>query len=95
MALEQVSSVVKSTYLNSVSGYEIQYHVAQDEGESVKSVTGTVKKADIRFGYITVNADGTKIISFDKPIPDSESEAVYSAVLSDSRQIFEQRNKVE
>lgn len=95
MALEQVSSVVKSTYLNSVSGYEIQYNVAQDEGENVKSVTGTVKKADIRFGYITINADGTKTISFDKPISDSESEAVYSAVLSDSRQIFEQRNKVE
>lgn len=95
MALEQVSSVVKSTYLNSVSGYEIQYNVAQDEGENVKSVTGTVKKADIRFGYITINADGTKTVSFDKPISDSESEAVYSAVLSDSRQIFEQRNKVE
>lgn len=95
MALEQVSSVVKSTYLNSVSGYEIQYNVAQDEGENVKSVTGTVKKADIRFGYITINADGTKNLSFDKPISDSESEAVYSAVLSDSRQIFEQRNKVE
>lgn len=95
MALEQVSSVVKSTYLDSVSGYEIQYNVAQDEGENVKSVTGTVKKADIRFGYITINADGTKTVSFDKPISDSESEAVYSAVLSDSRQIFEQRNKVE
>lgn len=95
MALEQVSSVVKSTYLNSVGGYEIQYNVAQDEGECVKSVTGTVKKADIRFGYITVNADGTKTISFDKTISDSESEAVFSAVLSDSRQIFEQRNKVE
>lgn len=40
MALEQVSSVVKSTYLNNVAGYEIQYNIAQDEGQSVKSVTG-------------------------------------------------------
>lgn len=95
MALEQVSSVVKSTYLNSIAGYEIQYNVAQDEGQSVKSVTGTVKKADVRFGYITINADGTKNISFDKPISDADSEAVYSAVLSDVKSIFEQRNKVE
>lgn len=93
MALEQVSSVVKSTYLNSVSGYEIQYNIAQDEGESVKSVTGTVKKADVRFGYITINADGTKNISFDKPISDEDSTAIYVAVLADAKLIFEQRNK--
>lgn len=62
MALEQVSSVVKSTYLNNVAGYDIQYNVAQDEGQNVTSITGTVKKADIRFGYITINADGTKKI---------------------------------
>lgn len=58
MALEQVSSVVKSTYLNNVAGYEVQYNITQDEGENVKSVTGTVKKADVRFGYIIINADG-------------------------------------
>ena len=50
MALEQVSSVVKSTYLNNVAGYDIQYNVAQDEGQNVTSITGTVKKADVRFG---------------------------------------------
>lgn len=93
MALEQVSSVIKSTYLNSVSGYEIQYNIAQDEGESVKSVTGTVKKADVRFGYITINADGTKDISFDKPISDEDSTAIYVSVLADAKLIFEQRNK--
>ena len=76
MALEQVSSVVKSTYLNNVAGYEVQYNITQDEGENVKSVTGTVKKADVRFGYIIINADGTKNISFDKSIPDADSEAI-------------------
>lgn len=95
MALEQVSSVVKSTYLNTVSGYDIQYNIAQDEGEIVKSITGTIKKADIRFGYITINADGTKNISFDKPISDADSEAVYKAALADAKSIFEQRNKAE
>lgn len=95
MALEQVSSVVKSTYLNSVSGYDIQYNVAQDEGQKVMSVMGTVKKADIRFGYITINADGTKNVSFDKPISDADSEAVYKAALADAKAIFEQRNKTE
>lgn len=95
MALEQVSSVVKSTYLNSVSGYDIMYNVAQDEGEKVLSVTGTVKKADIRFGYITINVDGTKTISFDKPVPDADSEAIYVAALADAKAIFEQRNKTE
>lgn len=95
MALEQVSSVVKSTYLNTVSGYDIQYNIAQDEGEIVKSITGTIKKADIRFGYITINADGTKNISFDKPISDADSEAVYKAALTDAKSIFEQRNKTE
>ena len=44
MALEQVSSVVKSTYLNNVAGYDIQYNVAQDEGQNVTSITGTVKR---------------------------------------------------
>lgn len=92
MALEQISSVVKSTYLNSVSGYEIQYNVAQDEGENVKSVTGTIRKADVRFGYVTISTDGTKNISFDRPIPDADSEAIYSAALADASQIFEQRN---
>lgn len=95
MALEQVSSIVKSTYLNSVSGYEIQYNIAQDEGQHVKSVSGTIKKADIRFGYIIVNSDGTKNISFDKPIPDADSEAIYAAALADAKAIFEQRNKTE
>lgn len=92
MALEQVSSVVKSTYLNNVAGYEVQYNITQDEGENVKSVTGTVKKADVRFGYIAINADGTKNISFDRSIPDTDSEAIYSVVLADAAQIFEQRN---
>lgn len=95
MALEQVSSVVKSTYLNSVSGYEIQYNIAQDEGKNVQSITGTIKKADVRFGYITINADGTKNISFDKPISDEDSEAIYRTALADTKSIFEQRNKVE
>lgn len=93
MALEQVSSVIKSTYLNNVSGYEIQYNISQDEGLEVKSVAGTVKKADVRFGYIYINADGTKNISFDRPIPDADSEAIYKAALSDVKDIFEQRNK--
>lgn len=95
MALEQVSSVVKSTYLNNVAGYEVQYNITQDEGENVKSVTGTVKKADVRFGYIIINADGTKNVSFDKPIQDADSEAIYTAVLADAKSIFEQRNKVD
>lgn len=95
MALEQVSSVVKSTYLNNVAGYEVQYNITQDEGENVKSVTGTVKKADVRFGYIIINADGTKNISFDKPIPDADSEAIYTAALADAKSIFEQRNKID
>lgn len=92
MALEQVSSVVKSTYLNNVAGYDIQYNVAQDEGQNVISITGTVKKADVRFGYITINAEGTKNISFDRPISDDDSEAIYTAALSDTKSIFEQRN---
>lgn len=95
MALKQVSSVVKSTYLNSVSGYDIMYNVAQDEGEKVLSVTGTVKKADIHFGYIAINVDGTKTISFDKPVPDADSEAIYVAALADAKAIFEQRNKID
>ena len=95
MALEQVSSVVKSTYLNNVAGYEVQYNITQDEGENVKSVTGTVKKADVRFGYIIINADGTKNISFDKSIPDADSEAIYTAALADAKSIIEQRNKID
>ena len=95
MALEQVSSVVKSTYLNNVAGYDIQYNVAQDEGQNVTSITGTVKKDDDRFGYITINADGTKNISFDRPISDEDSEAIYTAALSDTKSIFEQRNNKE
>lgn len=95
MALEQVSSVVKSTYLNNVAGYDIQYNVAQDEGQNVTSITGTVKKADVRLGYITINADGTKNISFDRPISDDDSEAIYTAALSDTKSIFEQRNTKE
>ncbi|WFE84972.1 hypothetical protein [Parabacteroides chongii] len=92
MALEQVSSVVKSTYLNNVAGYEIQYNIAQDEGQSVKSVTGTIKKADVRFGYININVDGTLNISIDKPIPEEDSTAIYIAALADAKNIFTQRN---
>ena len=93
MALEQVSSVVKSTYLNTVAGYDIQYNVAQDEGQNVQSVMGTVKKADVVFGYITINADGRKSISFDKPI--SNADSIYGAILSDTASIISQRNKTE
>lgn len=93
MALEQVSSVIKSTYLNNVAGYEIQYNIAQDEGQNVKSVTGTIRKADVRFGYININADGTLSISIDKPMPDEDSTAIYIAALADADSIFTQRNK--
>ena len=95
MALKQVSSVVICTYLNNVAGYEILYNIAQDEGRSVKSVTGTIKKADVRFGYININADGTLSISIDKPMSDEDSAAIYIAALADAKYIFEQRNKTE
>lgn len=95
MALEQVPSVVKSTYLNTVAGYDIQYNVAQDEGQNVQSVMGTVKKADVIFGYITINADGRRNISFDKPISNADSESIYGAVLADTASIISQRNKSE
>lgn len=92
MALEQISSIVKSTYLNNVAGYEIQYNIAHDEGQSVKSVTGSIKKADVRFGYVNVNADGTSNISFDKPVSEEDSAAIYIAALADAKNILTQRN---
>lgn len=93
MALKQVLSVVICTYLNNVAGYEIQYNIAQDEGRSVKSVTGTIKKADVQFGYININADGTLNISIDKSMSEEDSTAIYIAALADAKDIFTQRNK--
>jgi hypothetical protein len=95
MGLEQISSVIKSTYLNTASGYEIQYNVNQDEGQNAKSVIGTIKKADVRFGYITINSDGTKNISFEKPISSDDSKTIYATVLTDAEAIFSQRKKTE
>ena len=91
--LERVSAVTTSKYFNAVNDYNIQYTIVQDEGQNAKSVTGTVKKADVRFGDITVNADGSKYINFNKGISDDDSKAIYEAVLSDASVIFSQRNK--
>lgn len=93
--LEQVSAVTTSKYLNAVNDYNIQYMIVQDEGQNAQSVTGTIKKADVRFGSITVNADGSKYINFDKGVSDDDSKAIYEAVLSDASSIFAQRNTTE
>lgn len=95
MALEQVSAVTTSKYFNAVNDYSIQYNVTQDEGQNAQSVTGTIKKADVRFGSITVNADGSKYINFDKGVSDDDSKAIYEVVLSDASSIFAQRNTTE
>lgn len=93
MALEQVSATVKSSYINEVSGYSIQYNVTQDEGQNAQIVTGFVKKADIRFGYVSIGADGTKNINFEKGISDEDSVSLYNAILADAKAIFAERNK--
>ena len=74
--LEQVSAVTTSKYFNAVNDYSIQYNVTQDEGQNAQSVTGTIKKADVRFGSITVNADGSKYINFDKAISDDDTKDI-------------------
>lgn len=93
--LEQVSAVTTAKYFNAVNDYSIQYTIVQDEGHNAQAVTGTVKKADVHFGSITVNADGSKYINFDKGISDDDSKAIYEAVLQDASSIFAQRNTTE
>lgn len=95
MALEQVSAITKSTYLNTINGYVIQYNVSQDEGQNAQSVNGIINKANVSFGDITINSDGSKYINFKKGISDDDSKAIYEAVLSDASSIFAQRNTTE
>lgn len=95
MALEQVSSVVKSTYYNSVAGYNINYNITRQEDELVTAITGYVTKADIRVGYISANVDGARSINLEKAVPDEASKEIYSAVLDDTAAIFRQRNNLE
>lgn len=90
MALEQVSSVVKSTYYNSVAGYNINYNITRQEDELVTSITGYVTKADIRVGYISANVDGARSINLEKAVPDEVSKEIYAAILADTASIFNQ-----
>ena len=88
MALEQVSSVVKSTYYNSVAGYNINYNVTRQEGESITVITGYVTQADIKVGYISANADGSRSINLEKAVPNEVSKEIYAAILADTASIF-------
>ena len=93
MALEHVSSIVRTTYSNNISGYDVTYTTSQNEGENTSSVMGVITKNGVRYGYITANSDGTKTFAFERPVSDEESEVICSAMLSDVNSIFEQRNK--
>lgn len=93
MALQQIVATVKSSYINEVSGYTVEYNVTQDEGQNAKSVTGYIKKAGVRFGYISVDADGSKNINLEKGISDEDSVLLYSTIVTDVKAIFAERNK--
>ena len=93
MALEHVSSVIRTTYSNNISGYDITYTTSQNEGENTSSITGVITKNGVRYGYIAANSDGTKTFAFERPVSDEESETICSEMLSDVNAIFTQRNK--
>lgn len=91
--LEKVSSTVRSQFTNTVNGYTLNYGVTQEEGQDAKSVNCAVRKSDQKAGFVTVNADGTRYVSFEKLTSDEDMVAILSTVAKDAATIFEQRNK--
>ena len=63
MALSGLSSVVTSKYRNLVGDYEIAYDVKQNTGEKADKVLGSIKKGDLKKGYILCEMDGRKSIT--------------------------------
>lgn len=93
MALSQVQSVTKSTYINTAAGYSIQYTISQDEGQNAQMVDARIKKADVAFGYASVDKDGNRNISLKTGIADADAVSIITTVFEDAKSIFTQRNK--
>lgn len=95
MALSNLSSVVRSNYKNTVGDFVITYNVIQDEGKPASSVSANVKKGEIRFGYINIEADGRRNITLEPGIEDATVKTIIETVIDDAAQIFVERNKTE
>ena len=92
MALSGLSSVVTSKYRNLVGDYEIAYDVKQNTGEKADKVLGSIKKGDLKKGYILCEMDGRKSITIEAGVPDEDAKLLVSSVIDDANNILAERN---
>lgn len=92
MALSTLSSTVRSKFKNTVGDYEISYEATHQEGQSVTEVIASVKKGELKFGYINIAQNGRKSIVLEAGISDEDSKQLFSTVVDDTKSIFESKN---
>ena len=92
MALSTLSSTVRSKFKNVVGDYEISYEATHQEGQRVTEVLASVKKGELKFGYINISQDGRKSIVLEAGISDEDSKQLFSTVVDDTKSIFESKS---
>lgn len=88
MALSTLSSVLRSKYKNTVGDYDISYGTTRNAGEKVTEVLATVKKGELRFGYVNIVDKGRKSIVLEDGVSDEDCKAILSTVIDDAANIF-------
>ena len=93
MALSNLSSVIRSKYKNAVGDYEISYDVSQNSGKKANNVRGSIKKGDLKIGYVNCELEGRKSITFEAGVSDEDAKQLVSTIIEDAANIFAERNK--
>ena len=88
MALSTLSSVLRSKYKNTVGDYDISYETTRNAGEKVSEVLASVKKGELRFGYVNIVDKGRKSIVLEDGVSDEDCKAILSTVIDDAANIF-------
>ena len=88
MALSTLSSVLRSKYKNTVGDYEIFYETTRKAGKKVTEVLASIKKGELKFGYVNIMDKGRKSIVLEDGVSDEDSKAILSTVIDDVANIF-------
>lgn len=83
MALQSLSSVLSTKYQNTVGAYNVSYTVAKEKNKPL-NIVAHVKKADMRFGYISIEQNGKINILLEAGVSLPDTKSIVNAVIDDA-----------
>lgn len=87
MPLQSLSSVLSTKYQNTVGSYNISYTVAKEKDKPL-NIVAHVKKADTRFGYISIEQNGKVNILLESGVSLADGKNIVTVVMDDAVSII-------